>query len=161
MASVSCWLQQTGNKLNLPSACICVFLGSSTINNPVNMMPFWGNKGQRSKCIYIFFLNEMGLRMSSCILPCFWTFLRGGLRQAIPKSFLIFRKKFHFLVYTHAHIPWWCHPIEEQVSISMWHIPLLSRHIYHLRMYICWLRSGIYANSGVVYFWTSEVYARK
>ena len=24
------------------------------------------------------------------------------------------------------------------------HIPLLSQHIYHLRWYICWLRSGVY-----------------
>ena len=38
-------------------------------------------------------------RVGNGISPCFFAFLRGGIWQAIPKSFLFFREIFLLLVY--------------------------------------------------------------
>jgi len=40
----------------------------------------------------------MGPRLGNGIPPCFFAFLRGGIWQAISKSFLFFRENFLLLV---------------------------------------------------------------
>ena len=40
----------------------------------------------------------MGPRLGNGISPCFFAFLRGGIWQAIPKSFLFFGENFLLLV---------------------------------------------------------------
>ena len=44
------------------------------------------------------FRDGMGPRLGNCISPCFFTFLRGGVWQAIPKSFLFSGENFLLLV---------------------------------------------------------------
>ena len=50
------------------------------------------------------FRDGMGPRLGNGISPCFFTFLRGGVWQAIPKSFLFFEKFFGFLYIKHHFI---------------------------------------------------------
>jgi len=44
------------------------------------------------------FRDGMGPRLGNGISPCFFAFLRGGIGQAIPKSFLFFGENFLLLV---------------------------------------------------------------
>ena len=44
------------------------------------------------------FRDGMGLRLGNGISPGFFTFVRGGVRQAIPKSFLFTGQFFCFLL---------------------------------------------------------------
>ena len=46
------------------------------------------------------FMTGMGLRMGNGISPCFFTLLRGGVGQAITKSFLFFGDEIvYFIIY--------------------------------------------------------------
>ena len=42
--------------------------------------------------------DGMGPRLGNGISPCFFAFLRGGIWQAVPKSFLFFGENFLLLV---------------------------------------------------------------
>ena len=48
--------------------------------------------------LILHFLNGMGPRLGNGIFPCFFTFWRGGIWQAILKSFLFFGENFLLLV---------------------------------------------------------------
>ena len=50
------------------------------------------------------FFNGMGPRLGNGISPCFFAFLRGGIWQAIPKSFLFFWENFLLLVITRVKV---------------------------------------------------------
>ena len=51
--------------------------------------------------ILLRFFNGMGPRLGNCISPCLFTFLRGGVWQAIPKPFC-FGENILLLVYINA-----------------------------------------------------------
>ena len=46
------------------------------------------------------FVNGMGPRLGKGISPCFFVFLRGGVWQAIAKSFLFFGENFLLFLYS-------------------------------------------------------------
>ena len=83
----------------------------------------------------------MGPRLGNGISPCFFTFLRGGVWQAIPKSFLFFGENFLLLVvHVTLTVAFWILQLFVVASLRL--IPVVLSGIEHcMRPGVCMYRS--------------------
>ena len=115
----------------------------------------------------------MGLRLGNGISPCFFTFLRGEVWQAIPKSLLFSEKIFFFLFVSFVGqlnpgvrvlgflitmprkeaIWWWWWTWTRTYSPQQQALVLLSvsiDNIYYVIQYRCWCRNQWLSSSSQV-----------
>jgi len=78
-------------------ALIVHIYNTRTITGDGKMLIFNSNK-LRIHIVSIVQFVVMGPRLGNSISPCFFAFFRGGIWQAIPKPFLVFRENFLLFV---------------------------------------------------------------
>jgi len=69
----------------------------------------------------------MGPRLGNGFSPCFFAFLRGGIRQAIPKSFLFFGENFLLLVYSKSDGVLCFHYLRMRIANNTYHVRTYER----------------------------------